>query len=89
MKIDLNKINRKDIDNLLLEKEMNIAAAQGLFDYCFYTRDNPLNKNDILDYLELNLSNKEDKYFYVDFHGPGSYFYPVSHMEKRFLHGEQ
>lgn len=64
MKIDLNKINKKDIESLLLEKEMNIASAQGLFDYCFYTRDNPLNKNDILDYLELNLSNKEDKYFY-------------------------
>lgn len=64
MKIDLNKINKKDIEYLLLEKEMNIAAAQGLFDYCFYTRDNPCHQNDILDYLELNLSNKEDKYFY-------------------------
>ena len=64
MKIDLTKINKKDIESLLLEKEMNIASAQGLFDYCFYTRDNPCNKNDILDYLELNLSNTEDKYFY-------------------------
>ena len=56
MKIDLNKINRKDIESLLLEKEMNIASAQGLFDYCFYTRDNPLNKNDILDYFKLHKS---------------------------------
>ena len=64
MKIDLSKINKKDIEKLLLEKEMNIAAAQSLFDYCFYTRDNPCNNNDVLDYLELNLSNKEDKYFY-------------------------
>ena len=64
MRIDLSKINKKDIEQLLLEKEMNIASAQGLFDYCFYTRDNPCNNNDVLDYLELNLSNKEDKYFY-------------------------
>ena len=64
MKINLSKVNKKDIESLLLEKEMNIAAAQGLFDYCFYTRDNPCNKNSVLDYLELNLSNEEDKYFY-------------------------
>ena len=64
MKINLTKINKKDIESLLLEKEMNIASAQGLFDYCFYTRDNPLDKNDVLDYLELNLSNEEDKYYY-------------------------
>ena len=64
MKINLSKVNKKDIESLLLEKEMNIAAAQGLFDYCFYTRDNPCNKNSVLDYLELNLNNEEDKYFY-------------------------
>ena len=64
MKINLAKINKKDIESLLLDKEMNIAAAQGLFDYCFYTRDNPLDKNSVLDYLELNLANEEDKYFY-------------------------
>ena len=64
MKINLTKINKKDIESLLLEKEMNIASAQGLFDYCFYTRDNPLDKNNVLDYLELNLSNDEDKYYY-------------------------
>ncbi len=64
MKINLSKINKKDIESLLIDKEMNIAAAQGLFDYCFYTRDNPCNKNSVLDYLELNLSNEEDKYFY-------------------------
>ena len=64
MKINLSKVNKKDIESLLLEKEMNIAAAQGLFDYCFYTRDNPCSKNSVLDYLELNLNNEEDKYFY-------------------------
>ncbi len=64
MKINLAKINKKEIESLLLDKEMNIAAAQGLFDYCFYTRDNPCNKNSVLDFLELNLSNEEDKYFY-------------------------
>lgn len=64
MRLALTKIHKEDIETLLLEKEMNIAAAQGLFDYCFYTRDNPVNKNSVLDYLELNLSDKEDKYFY-------------------------
>lgn len=64
MKIDLTKINKKDIESLLLKKEMNIAAAQSLFDYCFFTRDNRCDNNDVLDYLELNLSDKEDRYFY-------------------------
>ena len=39
MKIDLNKINKKDIDKLLLEKEMNIAAADALFNYSFYSNE--------------------------------------------------
>ena len=68
MKIDLKKINKKDIEKLLLDKEMNIAAAQGLFDFCFYSRDNKIDENkyleEIKDYLELNLNNQEDKYFY-------------------------
>ena len=68
MKFDFNRIKRKDIEKLLLEKEMNIAAADGLFNFCFYSRDEKIDKNHYLeaisDYLELNLSNNEDKYFF-------------------------
>ena len=68
MKFDFNNIKRKDIEKLLLEKEMNIAAADGLFNFCFYSRDEKIDKNHYLeaisDYLELNLSNNEDKYFF-------------------------
>ena len=63
MKINLSK---KEIEKILLEKEMNIAAAQGLFDYCFYSRDSGKtdHRKAIVDYLELNLNNDEDRYFY-------------------------
>lgn len=68
MKIDLKRISKKDIEQLLLDKEMNIAAAQGLFDYCFYTRDNHIEASNLIsscgEYLELNLNNEEDKYFF-------------------------
>ena len=64
MKILLNKeIVRKH----LIEKEMNIAAAQGLFDFCFYSAENDLqivNGEVVSEYLDLNLNNSEDKYFY-------------------------
>ncbi len=67
MKIDLNKINQSDIDRLLLEKEMNIAAADALFEFCFYSTKK-FNHSHYLeaikDYLELNLDNEEDNYFY-------------------------
>ena len=68
MKIDLKKINKKDIEQLLLDKEMNIAAAQGLFDFCFYSAENDIDEKNytkaIAEYLELNLNNSEDKLFY-------------------------
>ena len=68
MKIDLKKIDRKDIEQLLLDKEMNIAAAQGLFDFCFYSADHSADETNytktIAEYLELNLNNQEDKHFY-------------------------
>ena len=68
MKIDLQKINRKEIRKLLLEKEMNMAAADALFNYSFYSSEETVNQLDyasgIKDYLELNLDNKEDRYFY-------------------------
>ena len=68
MKIDLTKIKRKDIDKLLLEKEMNIAAADALFNFSFYSGEEEFSHDDyasvIKDYLELNLDNEEDKYFF-------------------------
>ena len=68
MKIDYKKINKKDIEKLLLDKEMNIAAAQGLFDFCFYSAENAIDEKDytkaIAEYLELNLNNSEDEHFY-------------------------
>lgn len=68
MKIDLKKVNKKDIENLLLNKEMNIAAANGLFEFSFYSSDNKFDHQNyalsIADYLELNLQDIEDKYFY-------------------------
>lgn len=67
MKIDLNKINRSEIEKLLLEKQMNIAAADALFEFCFYST-NKFNHSHYLeaikDYLELNLENEEDQYFF-------------------------
>lgn len=68
MIIDLTKIKRKDIDRLLLEKEMNIAAADALFNFSFYSSEESFSHDDyalvVKDYLELNLDNVEDRYFY-------------------------
>lgn len=61
MKIDYSKIIKKDIEKLLLDKNMNIAAADGLFEYCFYTAKK---RAKVEDFLELNLDDQEDKYFY-------------------------
>ena len=68
MKINLNKEDHKKLERLLLEKEMNIAAADGLFNFCFYSTDENFDHNHykeaIAEYLELNLKNEEDKYFF-------------------------
>ena len=68
MKIDYKKINKKDLKNLLLDKNMNIAAADALFNFCFYSAKDPINKDryleEVKNYLELNLSIDEDRYFY-------------------------
>ena len=61
------KLNKDIVHKYLLEKEMNIAGAQSLFDFCFYTAEEDipvLNENVIQDFLDLNLNNPEDKYFY-------------------------
>lgn len=66
MKID-SKL-KKDVEKLLLDKDMNIAAADGLFNFCFYSADNHFDYKDyaksVAEYLDLNLNNNEDKHFY-------------------------
>ena len=68
MKIDYSKINKKDIEKLILDKNMNIAAADALFEFCFYSEKNKINpehyQEEIGKYLELDLSDKEDNLFY-------------------------
>lgn len=68
MKIDYSKINKKDLKKLFLDKNMNIAAADVLFEFCFYSREHQIDKDNyvkaIADYAELDLSNNEDKYFF-------------------------
>ena len=68
MKINLKNIHKKDIEKLLLEKEMNIAAADALFNFSFYSSEEEFNHEDYLnsleEYLDLNLNNQEDKYFF-------------------------
>ena len=67
MKIDYKKINKRDIEQLILDKNMNIAAADALFEFSFYSEKNKINVNDYLSevtkYLELDLNDKEDRYF--------------------------
>lgn len=59
---------KKDVQKLILEKEMNIAAADSLFNFCFYSAEPSFDyhhyQESLLDYLDLNLNNDEDKYFY-------------------------
>lgn len=64
MKIDTNKINKKEIEKLLLDKRMNISAADLLFEYCFYSKEKNFKDYPINDFLDLNLNNEEDLYFY-------------------------
>ena len=68
MKIDYSSVNKKDIEKLLLDKRMNIAAADILFEFCFYSREHQINKDNyagsIAEYAELNLNDKEDNLFY-------------------------
>lgn len=67
MKIDYTKVNKKDIEKLILDKNMNIAAADALFEFSFFSEKNKIDVNDYLSevtkYLELNLNDKEDRYF--------------------------
>ncbi len=68
MKIDYTKVNKKDIEQLILDKNMNIAAADALFEFSFYSEKNRIDASqyneEIAKFLELNLDDKEDKHFF-------------------------
>ena len=65
MKINVTK---KEIEKIILNKEMNIAAADLLFNFCFYSAEKRIKEENYLDeleqYAELNLDNEEDRYFF-------------------------
>ena len=62
------KVSKREIEKLILDKNMNIAAADALFEFSFYSGENHINKDDYLGevskYLEINPNDKEDKYFF-------------------------
>ena len=66
--MNIKNIKKEDISTLLLDKEMNIAAAQGLFEFCFYSADHKFDHNNyassIADFMELNMEQEEDVLFY-------------------------
>lgn len=64
MIIRLNKNDKDKLKKLLLDKNMNIAAADILFESCFISKDRRISAKDIAKEFKLNLSDKEDKYFY-------------------------
>lgn len=68
MKFDFSKIKKEDIQKLLYEKELNIAAANALFEFSFYSAKNNFDyhnyQDSLIDFLEVDLSNKDDAYFY-------------------------
>ena len=64
MKINLKSIKKEDLEKLCLDKDYNMAAAQALFEYCFYTSDNPHSEQNLIDFLEIDLSDKEEKKVY-------------------------
>ena len=66
--MNIKNIKKEDIAQLLLDKEMNIAAAQGLFEFCFYSANHKFDHDNyassIADFMELNLEQQEDVLFY-------------------------
>ena len=66
--MNIKNIKKDGIITLLNDKEMNIAAAQGLFEFCFYSSDHKFDyknyANSIADFMELNLESNEDLLFY-------------------------
>ena len=68
MIFDFQKLKKQDIEKLILEKNMNIASADMLFEVCFASKDYSFSKDNYLssvrDFLQLNLDDQEDKYFY-------------------------
>lgn len=68
MIIKVSKEELNKIKNLILEKNMNIASADDLFNFCFYSSMNDFNHENYLEsvrnYLELNPNDKEDNYYF-------------------------
>lgn len=68
MILKLNKEELKKVERLILEKNMNIASADDLFNFCFYSSLNKFDTknylNSVFNYLELNADDKEDKYYF-------------------------
>ena len=66
--MNIKNIKKEDIAQLLLDKEMNIAAAQGLFEFCFYSANHKFDHDNyassVADFMELNLEQQEDVLFY-------------------------
>ena len=64
MVIDFSKLNRTELEDFIKEKSMNISAAQDLMDFCFYS-GNSLDKiRNLPDFLNLNLNDDEERYYY-------------------------
>lgn len=72
MIIKPDKENKKRILKLIEEQNMNICAADDLFNYCFYSSGKHINDHvsAIKDYLDLDLSDKENKYYFDSRIGP-------------------
>lgn len=68
MIFNFKKLKKEDIEKLILEKNMNIASADMLFEVCFASKDYDFSKegyiSSVAEFLELNLNDKEDKYFF-------------------------
>lgn len=67
MKINVSKQERNKILKLIIEKNMNICAAEDLFNYCFYSTENRITNHldGIKEFLDLDLSDKENEYYYL------------------------
>ena len=63
MQIKLNKSDINKVKRLLEIKELNMASSNALFEFSFSN----YKPKDILHFLELDLSNEEDNFFYEQY----------------------
>ena len=66
MIIKVNKTDKDKILKLLQEKNMNICAAEDLFNYCFYSTQKRVTNfvEDIQNYLDLDIKDSENRYYF-------------------------